>query len=146
MNRLVGHIPCKLTTKGRQILAVFLLCTLCLPSSCALKQGIIFFFSAQTIEQSARVGTVKTVTRIKADFKSGISSCKMQTALKESVQLTFRNLSKTQASMPFVFFILPGFLASLLIADKRHHQLPIPYSWFRRTRTSIFLWNRLLLI
>lgn len=129
----------------RRILAFFLLLTLCLPSSCALKQGIIYFFSASVFEQSVSAGTTKTVIPFLVKREVGIADCKMQNSLR-AVQLKSRTQASTASVLPFLFFILPGFLISLLAAEKRFAQLPIPYYWFRRTKTPIFLQHRLLLL
>jgi len=129
----------------RRILAFFLLLTLCLPSSCALKQGIIYFFSASVFEQSIPARTAKTVTPFQVKPEVGIADCKMQSSLR-AVALKSRTQASTAGVLPFLFFILPGFLIFLLSADKRLSQLPIPYSWFRRQKTSIFLQHSLLLL
>lgn len=129
----------------RRTLAFFLLLTLCLPSSCALKQGIIYFFSSSVFEQSISARTTKTVTPFEVKREVGIADCKMQNSLR-LVQLKSRTQTSEATMLPFLFFILPGFLISLLAADKRFAQLPIPYSWFRRPKTSIFLQHSLLLL
>ncbi|SHE87622.1 hypothetical protein [Pedobacter caeni] len=146
MKRLCSHIPDQLIVKGRQVLAFFLLLTLCLPSSCALKQGIIFFFSTSVSEKSASVKAVKAIALPKVKLESGISDCKMKTCVKASVQLTSRAQASTANLLPFLFLILPGFLISLLVTDKKLSRIPIPYSRIRSPKTAIFLQNRLLLI
>ncbi|SDL42141.1 hypothetical protein SAMN05421820_101402 [Pedobacter steynii] len=128
-----------------RILAFFLLLTLCLPSSCALKQGIVYFFSASVFEQSVLVRTTKTVTPFQVKPEVGIADCNMQSNLRAGA-LKSRTQASTASMLPFLFFILPGFLISLLPTDKRLSQLPIPYSWFRRQKTSIFLRHSLLLL
>lgn len=130
----------------RRTLAFFLLLTLCLPSSCALKQGIIYFFSSSVFEQSISARTTKTVTPFQVKPEVKTADCKMQNSLRAAVQLKSRTQTSEATMLPFLFFILPGFLISLLAADKRFAQLPIPYSWFRRPKTSIFLQHSLLLL
>ncbi|WP_342327989.1 hypothetical protein [Pedobacter sp. FW305-3-2-15-E-R2A2] len=130
----------------RRTLAFFLLLTLCLPSSCALKQGIIYFFSASVFEPSVAAATTKSVTPIRVKPEVKTADCKMQNSLRAAVQLKSRTQTSEATMLPFLFFILPGFLISLLAADKRFAQLPIPYSWFRRPKTSIFLQHSLLLL
>jgi hypothetical protein len=145
MNRLLRCIPDKLTAKGRKILALFLLLILCLPSSCALKQGIIYFFSASVFEQSISARTNKTVAPLQVKPEVGIADCKMQSSLR-AAPLKSRSQASTATMLPCFFLILPGFLFSRLAANKRLAQLPIPYSWFRRPKTSIFLQHSLLLL
>jgi len=130
----------------RRILTVFLLLTLCLPSSCALKQGIIYFFSASVFEQSIRVRTAKIATPFQVKPELRTADCKMQNSVRETGQLKSRTQVSTATMLPFLFLILPGFLISLLAADKRFAQLPTPYSWFHRPKTPIFLRHSLLLL
>ena len=129
----------------RRTLAFFLLLNLCLPSSCALKQGIIHFFSASAFEPSVSAETTKTGTPFSVKREAGIADCKIQNSLR-TAQLKSRTQAGAASLLPFLFFILPGFLISLLAAEKRFAQLPIPYSWFRRSKTAIFLQHRLLLL
>lgn len=130
----------------RRILAFSLLLTLCLPSSCALKQGLAYFFSASVFEQPARIKTVKTIAPLQVNFESGTVNCKVYYSLRETAQLRSGASAKTIAMLPFLFFILPGFLISLAAARKRPGRLPIPYAWFRGAKVSVFLQNRLLLL
>lgn len=129
----------------RNTLAFFLLLSLCLPSSCALKQGIIYFFSASVFEQSIPAKATKTVAPLQVKPELRTADCKMQSSLR-AAPLKSRSQATTATMLPFLFFILPGFLISLPSADKRLAQLPIPYSWFHRPKTSIFLQHSLLLL
>jgi hypothetical protein len=146
MNRLHSYFPNTLVAKCRQVLVFFLLLTVCPLSSCALRQGVIFLFSAVLFEQSVSVKSVKTITLPKAKLESRITDCKIKTCVKASVQLSFRPQASTATLLPFFFLILPGFLISLLVSDKRLSCIPIPYSWRRSPKTAVFLQNRLLLI
>lgn len=131
--------------KSYRFLSVCLLIFLIILSSCAVKRGINYFLSGQTSDYTAPGKTAKPILVYKQAV-SFYADCKVLFDAKNDLASVAKPQALVNTVTPFLYFILPGFLISLLLVFKDHVKLPVPYALLNWSALPLFLQNRLLLL
>ncbi|PTS99818.1 hypothetical protein DBR11_11545 [Pedobacter sp. HMWF019] len=145
MNNQIKSFFDKSPAKSSPSFAVVLLMMLCLISTCSIRKGLQSFFSQNTIEFTGS-GKLNKANIYNRNVEFSNASCNTGSDIQLGTQPTSLQESLRVAIIPFLFFVLPGFLLSLRSLVKDHSVLPIPLSLLRWPQTALFLQNRLLLI
>lgn len=141
------HIFGLTNSKTFRSLAISMLVILCLLSSCSIRKSVLLLFSDHSIPSLVLNKGIKSGLVSRSGLEYKLVECGSIGQGLDDLQLSVRQAVTSPFSMlPFLVFVLPEFLLSLLKGVKAPTVLPVPNSRLRWSYLPLFLQNRLLLI